>query len=173
MIQNKFIETNVTEYINPQQYFEKDRFWCCVFAFSGHHSESCATCKTFTDLYLKIPDRQLPNNVLGSKIDNFDPFDMNDVAYIFFAERGSTSEPYNIFCRLKDGRYAFVTATTVKSDRTGVEKWIGYSYIDDNMENMIRFGLTEQLREKHNFFYNKKNPGHSFEKIIKEFSCDI
>lgn len=156
--------------INPQQYFEKDRFWCVVFAFSGHDSDECPTCKTFKDLYSKMPKKQMPNNVLGSTVKNLLAFDMNDVAYIFFAERGTITEPYNLFCRLKDGRYSFITATTFKSDKTGLERWYGYSYVDDDMEHMIRFGLTEELREKHNFSYDTKKTGHSFEKIVKEFS---
>ena len=170
MQQEQLDEANPRNYINPQQYFEKDRFWCCVFAFSGHDSENCSVCQTFKGLYSKIPKKQLPNNVLGSKLKDFSAFDMNDVAYIFFAERGNTIDPYAIFCRLKDGRYAFITASTVKSDKTGLEKWYGYSYVDDDMEHMIRFGLTEHLRDKHNFSYDTRKTGHSFEKIVKEFS---
>lgn len=157
-------------FINPQQYFENDRFWCMAFAFAGHDSDECPTCKTFKGLYSKMPKKQYPNKVLGSKEKNMLPFDTHDVAYIFFAERGNINEPYNILCRLKDGRYAFVTATTFTSDKTGFERWYGYSYVDDDLEHMIRFGLTEELREKHNFSYDTKKTGHSFEKIVKEFT---
>jgi hypothetical protein len=161
------------DYSNPQQFFDKDRFWCCTFSFSGHDSEHCSVCQTFNNLYSKMPNKQLPNKTLGSKVTNLSGFDMHDVAYIFFAERGNTVEPYNIFCRLKDGRYAFVTATTVKSDKTGLELWYGYSYVDDDMEHMIRFGLTENLREKYSFSYNSRVTGHSFEKIVKEFTHEL
>ena len=163
-------ENNKLKYTSPKQFFEKDRFWCCVFAFSGHNSNECPVCQTFKDLYCKIPQRQLPSKVLGTTENNTSAFDMQDVAYILFAERGNTMEPYNILCRLKDTRYAFVTASTVKTNRIGFEKWYGYSYIDNDLEHMIRFGLTQEIRDRYKLSYDPNKIGHYFQKSIKQLT---
>lgn len=167
---NILYENGKIKYTNPKQFFEKDRFWCCVFAFSGHDSEQCPVCQTFKDLYSKIPKKQLPNKVFGATEKNTSAFDMQDVAYIFFAERGNTVEPYNLLCRLKDTRYAFITASTVKTNRMGFEKWYGYSYVDNDLDHMIRYGLTQEIRDKYRLLYDTSKPSHSFQKLNKKLT---
>jgi len=145
---------------NPQKYYSQSKLWDWMFG-------AC----------------QKPIATLASKV-SLTPFDIDDVAYVLFSDIKFCDPGRRIlrmyrpfgdidkastFFRLTDGRFCFLAADQISNS---IYKDLRSCLVSDTLDNIVRFGLTEELRQKYNFQYDTDKSGFSFEKIEKELTND-
>ncbi len=85
---------------------------------------------------------------------SLEPFAIADVEHIYHASEGENDvSEWMVVARLRDGRFIYLEAGC---DYTGwdCQAW-GQTWVAEDMENLLRWGLTEEARERFNIKEDK------------------